>query len=69
MIYRDKYNEKVIGELLNFIEKANRSNNNPKHIKQNEKDYSNNDGLCADDSSKGTERHDWRVEFYGDLSL
>ena len=55
MIYRDKYNEEEIRELLDFIEKADRTNNNPKHIKNNEKDFSNNDGLRADDSSTGRE--------------
>jgi hypothetical protein len=33
MIYRDKYNEEEIRKLLDFIEKADRTNNNPKHIK------------------------------------
>ena len=69
MIYGAKYNDEEIRELLNVIEKANRTNNTPKHIKNNEKDFSNNDGLRADDSSAGTERHDWRVKVHGDLSL
>jgi len=34
MIYKDKFNEEEKKELIDFIEKANRSNNPIKHQKQ-----------------------------------
>ena len=42
-------------------------NNNLKTPNNHAKDSCNHDGPRADDSSAGTERHDWRVTIYGDL--